>query len=230
MPTKYHLRGDNQTQSGQKFKGTGPLGKKLRKLSGGETAELDVSSEDWPLHDCKPRNDTSPPMAKRPKGPYLDPNRFFVDGQRPIPIKPISKAAIDLLGDYLRRRAFEEAINDGAPVDFAGRALLGLSRTQTFNIQKSMPDGAYAWFEREHAFLLARGKIGQGRATERCQLADHFYIELSGGIQVWNSLRLTGGGLRKIIVKDELPDKDISLRESTSYGIWSRAFHNWKED
>lgn len=230
MPTNFHLRGDNRTESKQKFRGSGPLSKKLRKLSGGESASLDDSSEDWPLHDCKPRNDTQPPMAKRPKGPYLDPKRFFVDGRRPVPVKPISKSAIDLLEDYHRRRAFEEAIDAGAPVEFAGRALLRVNRTQAFNIQKSMPDGAYAWFEMEFAFRLARGKIAEGRATERCPLADHFYIELSGGIRVWNSLRLTGGGRRKIMVKEELTEMDISLRESTSYGIWSRAFHNWKED
>jgi hypothetical protein len=213
-------------------KGAAPPGKKLRKGKDGEWRDehLDTPESEWRKGSCEPPRDTRPPSAKIAKKPHLDANRFYVDDHRPVIQKKIAQTALEALEDYLQRRAFVQAVDNGATVEFAGKAHLGLNKSQSCEILKSMPDGPYLWFVRKVIDGLGSRKISGGRAVERSQMADYFYLEFAGGPHVWDSLRFTHGGRHKIMVKDELTEKDIITREVTNYGIFSRAFHNWKED
>jgi hypothetical protein len=210
----------------QNFRETGSEGKKRWKIGGGETEELDGPDE-WPRHDCRPKNDTQPPAAKLAKGQYIDRNRYYVDHGRQFPAKPIAPAALKLLGEFHRRRAFEEAVRNGAPIEFAGKVLLKVAKTRAHKIHNEMSDGAHAWFVGEFIKKLGNHSIGYAREVERSGEADNFYIELSGSIGTWNFLRANGAGRHKTMVREATADKDVVLKEVATYGIHSRAFHNW---
>jgi hypothetical protein len=194
------------------------------------SVEID-GPEDWPRDTCEPRHDLRPPAAKLSKGPYIDPTLWCVDDRRPVTVKPISKAAIDLLGKYHRRRAFWQAISHGAPVEFAGKELLRVGKTEAYKTLKEMPHGPHFWFKEQFVKCLGNRTIDEGRVVERGPIADNFYVELAGGLLYWDSLVSTLGGQHKIIVKDALADKkDPAAREVMSYAMCSRAFQKWKED
>ena len=162
----------------------------------------------------------------------MDVNRFYVDHGRPVTQKPITKYALDLLADYMQRRAFMEAVESGATCEFAGNAFLGLGKSASCKIPKSMPDGPYWWFARKVIEGIGSRKILAAREVERSQMADFFYMEFAGGQRAWESLMATHGGRHKIVLKEERErnDKQIITLEVTDYGIRSRAFYNWKAD
>jgi hypothetical protein len=223
-----------QIQTGQRRRriapvdyGDRPEGRDNWKPAPSVYAKIDDSP--GPRDTCKPPDDTRPQFAKIAKGPYLDDKRFYIDNRRPAPSKPLSPAAKRLLADYHRRRAFETAIANGSPVEWAGKELLRCGKTRAYEIEKELTDGAYWWFVHKFVEGLVNGTIGEGRRTERSDLADNFYVELAGGLGRWEQLRVTGGGRHKLLVKEVLTDMNIVDREVTGYGIVSRGFYERKD-
>jgi hypothetical protein len=211
----------------QVFKGQ-DVGQKRWKTGGGETEILD-GPEDWPKDTCKPTHVTSPPNARRPKGSYLDSRRFYAESRKAPDQKPITKTSIKLLVDFHKRRAFLQAIANGAPVEWSGKELLGKVRSDSYQIRKEMPDGAHDWFVGKFLEGLGSRKILEGAATERSDIADNFFTELAGGKKVWDSLRYDHGARAKVMVREQLRDYDVVVKQVASYGIFSHAFYTGGE-
>ena len=74
------------------------------------------------------RQSTQPAIARIAKGPWRDNAVRYIDDRAPVKRRPITKAATDLLVDYLKRQAFRDAIDDGASIEFAGEVFLGVAK------------------------------------------------------------------------------------------------------
>src|SRR3954467_12685162 len=100
---------------------------------------------------------------------------------------PIRVAAIDLLVDYHRRRAFWDATRAGAadpmPVELAGLVYLDVKRSRANDIKDELEGagGPWPWFRDRALEGIRSGKIAQGHATARCRYADRFFVLLGGG-------------------------------------------------
>jgi hypothetical protein len=106
-----------------------------------------------------------------------------VDGRRQVPQKPLTRAARGLLEFYFRLNAFIMAIEESAPIDWAGARILGLRKTQAYAIQQEIAaqGDLEAWFRHKVLEGMSHGRIGRGRQTRSSRLADVFFIALAGG-------------------------------------------------
>ena len=83
-----------------------------------------------------PRCDIRPPLARQPKGPYDSIPDKIVDPRPPVPQKPISDTATDLLDLYYRMSAVVMAIDDRVPIDWVAARILGVGRTRRVSLTR----------------------------------------------------------------------------------------------
>jgi hypothetical protein len=171
---------------------------------------------------CEPIAPTSP-SSRIEKGPYLDPKRCYSDPRKPIPAKPLCKAASDLFAEYLRRSAFLDAIEDGLPVEFAGKTFMGLGKTRSYQVAEEMPHGARWWLVQRYLAGMADRSIPDSRAVSKSALADRLYEALAGGKPFFDELMFAGDPSKKIEMVDYLGQFNVVEKQCVQYGVMSRA-------
>jgi hypothetical protein len=171
---------------------------------------------------CEPIAPTAP-NARIEKGPYLDPKRVYSDRRPPIPSKPLCKAASVIYAEYLRRSAFLDAIEDGLPVEFAGKTFLSVKKTRAHEILGEMPHGVRWWLVQKYLAGMADRSIPDSRAVSKSALADRLYEALAGGKPVFDELLFAGDPSKKIDVVDYLGQFNVVEKQAVQYGIVSRA-------
>lgn len=133
-----------------------------------------------------------------PRAPYIAQHYYYAPWLETLERRPISEAAKDLLGEYLRRQAFWWAVEQfGCPPGFAGAALLGgvsKRRVQQVLAELDEAGGPYRWFVLRAIEGLKSGKIARGRATAFCAIADQFFNCLAGGEEVIEELQARAFG------------------------------------
>jgi hypothetical protein len=154
-------------------------------------------------------------------GPLIDPAvlRGQQRGKKPYwPQKPLTSHARDLLAEYLRRKAFWQAIEDGVPIQLAGKAHLPHLKPRRFYEIANEFD-AHTWLGRSatkvaQAWLIERTvegmntrRIGLGRETCRDPIADLFYTSLAGGPEPRKDLMA-----KYMWAKDPLHEKTIECQ------------------
>jgi hypothetical protein len=75
------------------------------------------------------------------------------------------------------------ATEEKAPVEWAGRRILGVGRRRAYAILREIAaqGDLEAWFRLKVLDGMSRGRIGRGRQTQPSRLADAFFIALAGG-------------------------------------------------
>jgi hypothetical protein len=88
-----------------------------------------------------------------------------------------------LLELYYRLDAFLLAIEQRAPVEWAGKRFLGVAKNRAYAIQREIDKhgGLEGWLYRKALDAMNAGRIGRGRETQPSPLADAFFIALAGG-------------------------------------------------
>ncbi len=114
-----------------------------------------------------PQCDTRPPAAREPKGPYQSVPRLVVDERPEVPQKPLTAAAINLLDLSFRLDTFLLAIERHAPVEWAGRQILGVRKARAYAIQREIDEQGSldGWFQQKALDGMAAGRIGRGLET-----------------------------------------------------------------
>ncbi len=195
------------------------LGRKRQKC-GGAFKRVGASPRIGP-----PRSDTRPPVARQPKGPYLSVPETVVDPRPPVPQKPLTASALTLLESYYRLDTFALAIEDGAPVEWVGERILGVRKVRAYEILREIGEHASleAWFRQRALAGMASGRIGRGRQTEPCPLADAFFITLAGGqAEAMSCVRCLAGASRADIQAADDDDHNEAVSEVRDYMVHSR--------
>jgi hypothetical protein len=148
-----------------------------------------------------------------------------VEGRRPVPQKPLTAAAATLLELYYRLNTFVTAIEEKAPVEWAGVRILGVQKARAYTIQReiSAHAGLEAWFCHKALDGMRRGRIRRGRETRPSQLADAFFIALAGGeAQARCCAQSLAGNSVVDLEEAARDDSDPAVTEVRNYLVHSR--------
>lgn len=176
-------------------------GQKTRKQGSGTFATFRVHGG------CEPVCPVAP-MSRIPKGSYYRVGRLVLDESIPwqrIPKEQheLTSGANKLFKDFLLRRAFWQACQDGVPVDRAGKIFLGgVAKSRAHKVFQEIQPNPLLWFQRKFLVFLTAGKVHGGLATSRSKEADAFFTCLAGGTEHirWIARKLSGQ--RLVIVSD----------------------------
>ena len=116
---------------------------------------------------------------QKKRGPYTD--NYTVRFPK-VARKPITAAAEKVLIGYHMKRAFWYACRTKEMIEWAGKHILGVGRSQAYETYNAIADsgGPLGWFQVEVLDGMDSGKIGRGRATVPSPRADAFFFHLSG--------------------------------------------------
>jgi hypothetical protein len=175
-------------------------GKKSRKSCGGSFQSFKVRGGCQPI--CP-----ADPIGRLPKGPCFEVARIFlnprIDWQRmPKKQHDLTPAAVELLDEYLQRRAFWQAFQDGVSIEKAGRVHLRVGKSRAHEIFKEIKEDPLRWFQQKFLILLAEKKVHGGLATASSKDADGFFCCLLGGTEDLNRIARRLSGERVVIVSD----------------------------
>jgi hypothetical protein len=155
-----------------------------------------------------------------PKGPVVSPHIQYEESFRRPATKPITKAAINLLDDYLRRRSFWEAVKlSHIPLEMAAWAHLRVKerRGQEVLAELDRFGSPLRWFQDQVAAKVNAGTIGTAPEVEPSPEADAFYLSLAGGPARLEDLQVKSLGLRSQVwvgefaVRPRYPDDEVIL-------------------
>jgi len=156
---------------------------------------------------------------------------LVVDDRPQVPQKPLTAAAENLLKLYFRYDAFLLAIEQHAPVEWAGRQILGVHKARAYAIQREIDDqgSLEGWFQQKALDGMAAGRIGRGRETQPSPLADAFFVNLAGGDDEAKSCaRCLAGNARADLQKADRDDPNPLVCEVRDYLVHSRLL--WRLD
>ncbi len=194
-------------------------GRKLRKI-GGELRAFSKAPRVGP-----PPCDMRSAAARQPRGPYLTLPELIVDTRPRVRRKPLSGTSRKLLELYYRLNAFIMALEELAPIEWAGETLLGFRRRRAYQVQRELAEHGDLedWFRHKVLAGMKRGRIHRGRATEPSRTADAFFIALAGGVPEAKSLayRLSGN-VQTDLLPDALGERDAAEAEVRDYMVHSR--------
>jgi hypothetical protein len=194
-------------------------GRKRRKIGG----ELRTFSP--PPRVGPPPCDTRSAAARQPRGPYLTLPDLIVDTRPRVRRRPLSGTARKLLELYYRQNAFIMALEELAPIEWAGEALLGFRRGRAYQVQREVAEHGdlEGWFRHKVLTGMKRGRIHRGRATDPSRTADAFFIALAGGVPETKSLayRLSGNVQTDVLQADS-NERDAAEAEVRDYMVHSR--------
>jgi hypothetical protein len=172
-----------------------------------------------------PQCDTRSAAAKQPRGPYLTLPDVIVDSRPRVRRKPFSGSSRKLLELYYRLNSFIMALEELAPIEWAGETLLGFRRGRAYQFQREVAEHGdlEGWFRQKALAGMKRGRIHRGRATEPSRIADAFFIALAGGVPEAKSLayRLTGN-VQSDLLHTAADDRDAADAEVRDYMVHSR--------
>jgi hypothetical protein len=122
-------------------------------------------------------------MARQPKGPYEWVPEKVVDRRPPVPQRPITATALDLLELYYKMNAIVTATDERVPIEWIAERILGVRKARAYGMQREIaahPD-LKTWFQQKVLHAMARGRISGGREARPSRMADAFFIALAGG-------------------------------------------------
>jgi hypothetical protein len=116
------------------------------------------------------------------------------------------------------------AIEEKAPVDWAGKRILGVRRARAYAILEEI--GAHAdledWLQQKALAGMNRGRIGRGRETSASALADAFFIALAGGEpEARSCANCLAGATRADLQAAARDDHDEAASEVRDYMVYS---------
>ena len=209
--------------SSEKFQNRRPAiqtqrGRKRHKL-GGTLQRLWESPRIGP-----PQSDTRPAAARQSKGEYQSVPDTVVDPRPPVPQKPLAASAVALLELYYKLNAFVTATEEKAPVEWAAERILGVRKARAYAILREI--GAHsdleAWLRHRVLVGMESGRIGRGRETRPCALADAFFIALAGGeSEARSCARCLAGATRADLLAATRDDHDEAVSEVRDYLVYS---------
>jgi hypothetical protein len=199
-------------------------GRKLQKTGGGSYQRVTRART------CAPTTDTRPPSSKYPKGSYLSAPRIIEDTRSSVEQRPLTKAAEKLLADYYRRTAFNDAVREGAPVEWAGEHILRVKKVRAHEILNELVahGGAWEWFIHSALQMMSEGKIGRGRETLKSRLATAFFTTLAGGERGLTYIRAQLGCKEKISLDQVRRHQHEDYAEVIDYLAYSQLL--WRLD
>jgi hypothetical protein len=156
----------------------------------------------------------------------IDPNPYPPDP------RPLTRHAIDLLGDFLLRDPFWRAVEDlHLSVEKAGQVILKVQKSQAAKVYRELEayEGSHgrpplAWFRARALDGIKGGKIGRGRDTQPSRLADSFFLALGGGPDYARNLK-DWIGVRSELDVREIPVEDEIERQINEYWIYSNNIY-----
>jgi len=164
-------------------------------------------------------------VSKLPKGPYQSVPDLVVDSRPPVPQRPLTAAAENLLELYFRYDTFLMAIEELAPVEWAGERILGVRKARAYAIQREIAEhgGLDAWFCQKVLEGMSTGRIGRGRETLPSRLADAFFIALAGSqAQARSCAQCLAGNAKADLEKAYREDLNPVASEVRDYSVHSR--------
>jgi hypothetical protein len=203
------------------------LGRKRRKL-GGTLQRFSGVPRVGP-----PRSDTRPPAARQPKGEYPSVPETVVDVRPPVPQQPLTASALDLLEYYYRLNAFVMATEERVPVEWVAKRILGVRKVRAYGIlhEISVHGDLEAWFCHKALAGMKRGRIGRGRETRPCPLADAFFIALAGGeSEAKSCARCLAGATRADLQAAACDNDDEAAAEVRDYMVHSRLLWRLRDE
>jgi hypothetical protein len=202
-------------------------GRKRRKL-GGALQPL------WAPHRVgQPASDTRPAAARQSKGEYQSVPDTVVDPRPPVPQKPLTASAVALLELYYKLSAFVMATEEKAPVEWAAERILGVRKARAYAILREI--GAHsdleAWLRHRVLVGMESGRIGRGRETRACALADAFFIALAGGeSEARSCAQCLAGVTRADLLAATCDDHDEAASEVRDYLVYSGLLWRLRPD
>jgi hypothetical protein len=171
-----------------------------------------------------PRSDIRPAAARQPKGEYQSVPDTVVDARPPIPQKPLTASALTLLELYYRLNAFVMAIEEKVPVEWAGDRILRVRKARAYAIQREIAvhTDLEGWLRWKALEGMGSGRIGRGRETRPCALADAFFIALAGGeAEARSCARCLAGASRADLQEAASDEPAEAASEVRDYMVYS---------
>jgi hypothetical protein len=172
----------------------------------------------------RPRSDTRPAAARQSKGEYQSVPDTVVDTRTPVPQKPLTASAVALLELYYKLSVFVMATEEKAPVEWAAERILGVRKARAYAILREIGTHSdlEAWLRHKVLAGMGSGRIGRGRETGPCALADAFFIALAGGeSEARSCARCLAGATRADLQAAAHDDHDEAASEVRDYLVYS---------
>jgi hypothetical protein len=154
-----------------------------------------------------------------------------VDARPPVRQKPITASAVSLLESYYRISTFIMAIEEKAPLEWAGERILGVRKRRAQVVLREIASHGdlESWFRNRVLAGMRAGRIGRGRETRPCPVADAFFVALAGGVPEARSCALSLAGATRAQLND-VPgdDPDQAVAEVRDYLVHSGLL--WRLD
>jgi hypothetical protein len=181
----------------------------------------------------QPGSDTRPAAARQSKGEYQSVPDTIVDPRPPVPQKPLTASAVALLELYFKLSAFVMATEEKAPVEWAAERILGVRKARAYAILREIGvhSDLEAWFRHRVLVGMGSGRIGRGRETRACTLADAFFIALAGGeSEARSCARCLAGATRADLLAATPDDHDEAASEVRDYLVYSGLLWRLRTD
>jgi hypothetical protein len=116
------------------------------------------------------------------------------------------------------------ATEEKAPVEWAAERILGVRKARAYAILREI--GAHSdlegWLRQRVLSGMGSGRIGRGRETRPCSLADAFFIALAGGeSEARSCARCLAGATRADLQGAARDDHDEAASEVRDYLVYS---------
>ena len=147
-----------------------------------------------------------------------------MDHRPPVAQKPITASALALLEFYYRLKVFVIATEEKAPIEWAAKCILGVrKRGPTQSCARSTRHADLkAWLCHKVLMGMGSGRIGRGRETQPCALADAFFIALAGGeSEARSCAQCLAGATRADLQAADSDDHDEAASEVRDYMVYS---------
>jgi hypothetical protein len=125
---------------------------------------------------------------------------------------------------YYRLNIFVMAVEEKAPVPWAAERILGVRRARAYAILSEIgaQAGLEGWLRQKALAGMLCGRIGRGRETRPCALADAFFIALAGGeSEARSCARCLAGAARAELGAAARDDHDEVASEVRDYLVYS---------
>ena len=132
------------------------------------------------------------------------------------------------MSEYLRREAFWQLVeNLDFPIEYAGMTILGVKKRRAEQVHAELVNATdpWLWFLRNPLAGFKSGKIGRGRETASCPIADLFFTILAGGSESVQDLRVKAFGGRSVFTLEEACEGlTFTQREVIEYTVYNFLF------